>query len=316
MSETHHHDEHAHDHSTDPHDVHAEHHHGSERAFRASILLNIGLVILEGSIGLAIGSMVLLADAAHNLSDVLGLLLGWVAARLALRRPSERHTYGLARSTILAALANAALLLFTCGILFAESVQRLGATEGPPGPLLMIIGAIAAVVNFITAQFFAHGHSHDLNQQGARLHLLADAAVSVAVVVVGGLIWLTGWHWLDAACGIALAVVIAVISLRFTRQALALALDGVPERIDLEALRVDLLAQPGVAHLHDLHVWGLSTTVTALTVHIEAQPDADHRELLGRLQNRVTSRWKIGHATFQIEQERCAAIDCNALPAN
>ena len=217
----------------DPHDHHAHISGHGLAAFRFGTLLNLGLVLAEAAVGFAVGSMALLADAGHNLGDVLGLVLAWIAARLALRRPSPRHTYGMARSTILAALLNAALLLVACGALATESIRRLHDPAPVPGLVVMGMAALGFVVNTATAMLFWRGRRHDLNERGAFLHMAADAAVSLAVVVVGGLMALTGWHWLDPVAGLAIAVAILLSGLGLLRESVELSLDAVPRGLDL-----------------------------------------------------------------------------------
>src|SRR5688500_6660065 len=260
---------HGHGPGEDPHDHHAHTDRAALGAFRTSTALNLGLVVLEAGVGVAIGSLALLADAGHNLSDVLGLMLAWGAARLAQRAPSSRHTYGYARSTILAALLNAALLLAACGALAIESLRRLGEPTPVPGGVIAAVAALAFLVNAGSAALFWRRRERDLNARAAFLHLASDAAISLGVIVAGGLIWLTGWAWLDPATGIVVSVAIFASAWRLMREALALALDAVPRGVDLAAIRAALIAIESVRDVHDLHVWPLSTTVTALTAHLE-----------------------------------------------
>lgn len=319
MAHRHHHHDHSPPHDHD-HDVHGHHHAGddphdqharpgaNQRAYRISITLNLLLTAAELAAGLWLGSMALLADAAHNLSDVAGLLLAAWAARLALRPPDARHTYGYARSTILAALGNAALLLVACGALAVESARRFGAPAELPGIAIAVVAGIAAVVNLMCARLFG-GHNHDLNERGAMLHLLADAAVSAAVVVVGLLVWTTGWQWLDPLAGVLLSMVIGWSGFGLLKQALALALDAVPPGLDLMAVRTALAQLPGVQALHDLHVWPLSTTANALTVHLEVAETHAAPAVLAAARDLLADRFGLRHTTIQIEQVACGA-DC------
>ncbi len=292
--------------ATDPHDLHAV---GSGRkmlAFRVSIGLNAALVAAQVTAGLWLGSVALVADAVHNAMDVLGLVLAWFAARLALRRPDARHTYGLARSTILAAMANAGLVLAACGALAWESLGRLLEPHPtPPGLWVMAVAAVALLVNVVSAAMFWRGSRTDLNERGAFIHLAGDAAVSLGVVFAGLGLWLTGWAWLDPAAGLAIALVIAWSGYQLLRESLALALDAVPRGIDLGAIRAALLAEDGVEGVHDLHVWPLSTTVTALTVHLEHDGSRDSDVLLAAIHDLLAHRFGIRHTTVQLEHVAC-----------
>lgn len=297
---------HSHGDATDPHDLHAV---GSGRkmlAFRVSIGLNTALVAAQIAAGLWLGSVALVADAVHNAMDVLGLVLAWFAARLALRRPDARHTYGMARSTILAAMANAGLVLAACGALAWESIGRLMEPHAtPPGLWVMAVAAVALLVNVVSAAMFWRGSRTDLNERGAFIHLAGDAAVSLGVVFAGLGLWLTGWAWLDPAAGLAIALVVAWSGYQLLRESLALALDAVPRGIDLGAIRAALLAEDGVHGVHDLHVWPLSTTVTALTVHLEHDGSRDSDVLLAAIHDLLAHRFGIRHTTVQLEQLAC-----------
>jgi len=295
--------------SEDPHDHHADHETRTLAAFRTSTLLNAGLVVVEAGIGLWVGSVALLGDAGHNLSDVLGLMLAWGAARLSVRRPSARHTYGLARSTILAALLNAALLLVACGALAWESIGRFGAPQAVPGLWVSLTALVAFAVNVLSAAPFWRMRKGDANARAAFLHLAADAAVSLAVVLVGGLIALTGWHWLDPVAGLAIAGVIGFSSVSLMRESIELSLDAVPRGMDLGEIRNTLLAVPGVRRVHDLHVWPLSTTVAALTAHLEHDGTRVTDELLAEAQRGIATRFGIHHTTLQFENVGCGT-DC------
>lgn len=298
---------HEHSHlAADPHDLHALGGGRKMLAFRVSIGLNTLLVIAQIVAAGWLGSVALAADAVHNAMDVLGLFLAFVAARLALRRPDARHTYGMARSTILAAMANAGLVLAACGALGWESLTRLFQPHAtPPGLWVMAVAAIALVVNAVSAAMFWRGSHTDLNERGAFIHLLGDAAVSLGVVVAGLGLWLTGWSWLDPATGLAIALVVAWSGYQLLRESLALALDAVPRGIDLAAIRAALLAEDGVHGVHDLHVWPLSTTVTALTVHLEHDGRRDNDALLAAIHDLLAQRFGIRHTTVQLEHVAC-----------
>ncbi|MEO7397553.1 MAG: cation diffusion facilitator family transporter, partial [Ilumatobacteraceae bacterium] len=243
--------------------------------------------------------------AGHNLSDVLGLGLAWAAARMSLRPPSGRHTYGMASATILAALLNAALLLFACGALVWESIARLAKPAPVPGPVVIAVALIGVAINLGSAWMFRRNRAHDLNARGAYLHLMADAAVSLGVAIAGALIWLTGWHWLDPLTGIGIALVILVSTIGLLRESLGLALNAVPRGLDLERIRAALLALSGVRAVHDLHVWPLSTTVAALTVHLEHDGVRDGDLLLADAQTAMRVQFGIEHTTIQLENVGC-----------
>lgn len=284
---------HAHGHS------HAPAHY--DRAFAIGIALNVAFVAVELTSGVLARSLALIADAGHNASDVLGLLISWGAYVLSRRRPSPRFTYGLRRSSILASLTNAVLLLVAVGAILLEAVRRLQAPEPVEGGLVIGVAAVGIVVNAVTAYLFASGRRHDLNLRGAYLHMAADAAVSLGVVVAGALILLTGWQWLDPAISLIVAGVITAGTWGLLRDSVRLALDAVPEGVDAAGIRAYLRALPGVAEVHDLHVWGLSTSETALTAHlVMPQPRVD-QDFYAELRRALHDRFGIEHATFQIE---------------
>jgi cobalt-zinc-cadmium efflux system protein len=285
-------------------DHHGHHHHGpgpAERGFATGVTLNLGFVVLEAAAGILAGSMALLADAGHNLSDVLGLVMAWVAVRLTRRLPGGRRTYGWHRGTILAALANGMLLLVAVGVIILESVHRL-LDPAPVATGVMLWVALAGVgVNVGTALLFARGREKDINRRGAYLHMMADAAVSGGVVVGALLIRLTGWYWVDPAFGLVIAGVILAGTWGLLRDAANLAMDAVPAGIDPAEVAAWLTAQPGVAEVHDLHIWALSTTETALTVHL-VRPGATLDDgFLAGIQETLRDRFGIGHATLQVE---------------
>lgn len=278
---------------------------GTLGAFRWGMALNIGLVIAEAVAGVMIDSVALLADAAHNLGDVLGLLLAYGAARLALRQPDERHTYGFARSTILAAMANAGILLFACGALTIESIARLKSPADPDGRVMMAVAGIAVLVNAGSALLFWRSQKHDLNARGAFLHLAADAAVSVAVVIGGLLLVLGAPGWLDPAISLLVNAVILWSAIQLLRQALDLSLDAVPAHLSVPKIDAALRRIPGVRAMHDLHVWPLSTTVAAMTAHIEHDGLRSGDELLADAQNIMAREFGITHSTIQLENVGC-----------
>jgi cobalt-zinc-cadmium efflux system protein len=290
--------------------VHGSHPHSHDygSAFRLGILLNLGYVAVEAGAGLVTGSMALLADAGHNLSDVLGLGLAWGAAVVAKRPPTARFSFGLKRSTILAALANAALLLLACGAIGVEAVQRLLDPRPVPGGTVMLVAGVGVMINLLTAMLFARGRHHDLNVRGAYLHMIADAAISAAVVVSGGLILMFGWHWLDPLLSLAVVAVIIHGSWGLLTESVAAALDAVPRHIDPDAVGRFLTEQPGVLEVHHLHIWQMGTTDLALTAHLVAPEGRLSNDGLASLVHELEHRFGIGHATLQVE----APADCPA----
>ncbi|MBV9077271.1 MAG: cation transporter [Methylobacteriaceae bacterium] len=278
-----------------------------DRRFALAIGLNVAIVLLQVVFGLLSNSVALLADAGHNLSDVLGLGVAWVAAILARRAPSRRYTYGLKKSSILAALFNAVFLLVVVGGLTWEAVRRLFAPEPVAGGTVMIVAAIGLVLNAATAALFARGRHGDINVKGAFLHMAADAGVSAGVVAAGALVALTGWLWLDPLVSIAISAVIVGGTWRLLTDSLAMAMSAVPDAVDPDAVRAYLAALPGVADLHDLHIWPLSTTETALTAHLVMPEGHPGDRALVAIAAELTSRFAIGHATLQVETDPSVA---------
>ena len=271
------------------------------RAFAIGVALNIGFVVVEAAYGFLANSLALLADAGHNLSDVLGLLLAWGAAALVKRRPTARHTYGLKRSSILASLANAILLLVAVGMIVWEAVHRFGQPQPVAETTVLWVAAVGIVINTVTALMFVRGGKSDINIRGAFLHMAADAAVSLGVVIAALAVMATGWLWLDPAVSIAIAIVITLGTWSLLRSSLDLALDAVPETIDRPAIEAYLAALPGVTEVHDLHIWAMSTTEVALTAHL-VRPDCPVDDgLLGRSARELAERFGIAHSTIQIE---------------
>jgi cobalt-zinc-cadmium efflux system protein len=289
-----------------PHD-HGHHHDHSHApqsgtsAFAIGVALNAAFVLIEASCGFLSGSLALLADAGHNLSDVLGLLLAWGASYLARRRPSGRRTYGLRRTSIMAALVNGLLLLVAVGAIAWEAIGRLMRPEPVATQTVIVVAGIGVVVNTLTALLFMSGRKHDLNIRGAFLHMAADAAVSLGVVLGGIVISRTGWLLLDPALSLVIAAVIAYSTWDLLWQALELALDSVPRGIDPDQVRSYLAGLAGVAAVHDLHIWGLSTTETALTAHL-VRPGAEiDDDWLHNVTHELHDRFGIIHATIQLE---------------
>ena len=275
------------------------------RAFALGIALNVGFVVIEAVFGFAANSMALLSDAGHNLSDVLGLVVAWAGGALAKRGSSPRFTYGLKKASILAALANALFLLVAIGAIGAEAVRRLFHPAPTAGATVMIVAAIGIVVNGLTAMLFARGQ-HDLNVRAAFLHMAADAAVSAAVVLAGLVIVLTGQEWVDPVMSLIVALVILWGSVGLLKESVWMSLAGVPKGIDVDQVEIALSELEEVEAVHDLHVWPLSTTETALTAHI-VTPRADYPDaLLARARAVLHDRFHIEHCTIQVERQHTA----------
>jgi len=294
----HHHHGHSHDHGGHGH-VHAPADFG--RAFAIGTALNVAFVCVEAGFGFAADSVALLADAGHNLSDVLGLLIAWGAATLAKRPASERYTYGLKSSSILAALANAVLLLVAVGAILLETLQRLNDPPAVAAGVLIWVAAIGIVVNTATAMLFLRGRHGDVNVRGAFLHMAADALVSAGVVVAGLLIAATGFSWIDPVVSLGIVAVILWSTWGLFRDSLGMALQAVPKGIDPARVGQQLRTLPGVARVHDLHIWPMSTTENALTVHLTMPGGHPGDAFLTELQHRLDHDFGIGHATIQIE---------------
>lgn len=271
------------------------------RAFALGIALNLAYVAAEAAAGAISGSLALLADAGHNLGDALALGLSWGAAVLSRRRPSHRFTYGLRSSSILAALANAIILLVVTGGIAWEALWRLSHPIAVAGSTVAWVAGIGIVVNGATALLFARGRERDLNLKSAFLHMAADALVTAGVVASGIAIALTGLYWLDPAVGLLVSAVIVYGTWDLIRHAIGLALDAVPEGVDAAAVRAHLLAQTGVAAIHDLHIWGISTTETALTCHLVMPNGHPGDAALSAITRELEERFGIHHATMQIE---------------
>ena len=291
--------------------MHAHSHHDGTRAFAWVTLINLAYTALEAGYGFATNSLALLSDALHNLGDVLGLGLAWGAAVLAKRAPTERHTYGWRRATLLSPLANAVLLVAFSGALGWEAIRRFHAPPDVPGLPVMAVAAIGIAINLGAAWFVRDGHEHDLNRRGAYLHLVADAAVSLAAVLAGAGMWWLGWTWLDPATALLVAVTVAVGSFGLLRDAFNAAMDAVPRGIDQQQVRDWLLQQPGVSALHHLHIWSLGAGEIAMTAHLVRAGDADHDAFIDRLNDELDERFGINHPTLQIERRTGAAHDCN-----
>ncbi len=296
-----------HDHA--PHQAHANALADFGRAFAIGVGLNLGYAAVEAVFGVLSSSMALLADAGHNLSDVLGLLLAWGAAHLSRRGPTRRRTYGLKASSTLAALLNAMLLLVAIGAIGWESVQRLIHPEPVATGTVLWVAAVGVAVNAGTAWLFMAGRKGDINVRAAFLHMAADAVVTVGVIVAALLITATGALWLDPAVSLVIAAVILVGTWNLLRNSINLALNAVPDGIDPDEVRAWLAGLPGVTEVHDLHVWAIGTTETALTAHLVRPDPAADRTLLRDVQCGAQERFGIVHATVQLETPD-AARDC------
>jgi cobalt-zinc-cadmium efflux system protein len=306
MGSGHAHDHHGHGHAHD----HAPADFG--RAFAIGIVLNFGFVVVEATYGFLADSVALIADAGHNLSDVLGLVVAWAGATMARRSRSPRFTFGLKKASILAALINSFFLLLAIGAIGAEAIRRLFNPADPHGPTVIAVAAVGIVVNGLTALLFARGRSHDINVRAAFQHMMADAGVSAAVVFAGALILWTGQNWVDPVMSLAIAFVILWGSLGLFKESVGMSLAGVPPGIELDEVEAALAGLEGVADVHDLHVWPLSTTEIALTAHLLVPSGADDA-LLGRARALVRERFNIDHCTIQVETGRHSAgahADC------
>lgn len=285
------------------------------RAFAIGVCLNLAFVAVEAVYGLRANSLALVADAGHNLSDVLGLALAWGAAVLARRLPTARRTYGLRRTSVLAALANSVLLLIAVGAIAWEAIQRLSRPAPVSASTVIWVAAVGVVINTITALLFMAGQKRDLNIRGAFLHMAADAGVSAGVVGAGLAIGVTGWVWVDPASSLLVVVVILLGTWGMLRDSVNLALDAVPEGIDPGAVQEYLVGLPGVAEVHDLHIWGMSTTDVALTAHL-VKPDAGNEDaLIATACRELHDRFGIEHATLQMERGG-GAPPCGLAPAH
>jgi cobalt-zinc-cadmium efflux system protein len=318
--------EHGHDHDHDDlphHDDHDDHdHHDHEhghhhhpppdqlnRAFVIGIGLNIVFVAVELAFGIIADSLALIADAGHNLSDVLSLVLAWAAARLARRQPTAYRTYGFRRGTILAALVSSVLLLVAMGAIAWEALLRFSDPAPVEGRLMMAVAAVGVVINGITAWLFAAGRHNDLNIRAAFMHMLGDAAVSVGVVIGGIGVLTFGWLWLDPAISLVIVVVIVWGTWGVLTESLDMAFDAVPKNIDPHKVREFLRTLPGVADIHDLHIWSMSTTETALTAHLVMPSAEEDDHFLRNAAEGLKKRFRIAHSTLQVERGVGPACD-------
>ncbi len=298
--------EHKHHHKDHSGSGHQHHQHAAPtnfgRPFAIAIVLNSLFVLVEFTYGFIANSTALMADAGHNLSDVLGLFLAWGATHLASKQPNQQYTYGLRSSSILAALANGLLLLLACGAIAWEAVHRFNHPSPVATTTVMAVAAIGILVNAVSAWLFSKGHKDDLNVRGAYLHMMADAAVSLGVVVSAAIIMLTDWQWIDPLVSLVIVVVIVASTWRLVRESAQLALNAVPQHIDFEAVQTYLKTRPGVTDIHDLHIWGMSTTDTALTAHLVFPLGYPGDQLMDQIMHELKEKFLIQHSTLQVEQ--------------
>lgn len=297
MAHQHDHHDHSHAHGGSGHS-HAPDSFGV--AFAVGVVLNTAFVVAELVFGYAANSLALISDAVHNFSDVIALMLAWVAGWLARKQPTEQHTYGYRRASILAALVNAGLLLIAVGGIAVEAINRIAEPAAVAGATVVAVAALGIVVNGGTALMFMRGRHGDLNIRGAFLHMAADAAVSLGVVAAACVILLTGWQWLDPAISLSIAAIVLVSGWGLARDSVNLALDGVPKGIELSGVRDYLDGLDGVTEVHDLHIWAMSTNETALTAHL-VRPGGYEDSFLHGVCEQLSHRFNIQHATLQIE---------------
>ena len=298
---------HTHNHSHSHHHHH-HHHHAHDhtpanysRAFIVGLVLNVGFVLTEFIFGLLANSVALIADAGHNLSDVLGLLLAWTASWLSRLEPSSQKTYGWRKSSILAAFLNAIFLMLVTGGIAVEALHRFANPNNVQGSTLIWVAAIGIVINTATALMFLSGHKEDLNIRATFLHMVADAMVSVGVVLAGIAIIFTNWLWLDPAFSLVISTLIIFNTWELLKESFHLVIDGVPAKIDQRAVRVYLSERPGVSQIHDLHIWGISTTETALTAHLVMPKGHPGDEFLAQIGRELHNNFGIDHSTLQVE---------------
>jgi cobalt-zinc-cadmium efflux system protein len=280
-------------------------------AFGFGIILNTIFIIVEIIYGILGDSLALLADAGHNISDVLGLIIAWIAVWLGKKAPTKKRTYGYKRSSILAALFNAVFLLVAIGAIAWEAIQRFSSPEPVAGKTVIIVAIIGIVINTLTALLFMSGRKNDLNIRGAFMHMAADALVSLGVVIAGFIILWSGWQWLDPLVSLLISIVILFGTWGLLKESINLSLDAVPEGIDINKIKDYLSGLPTILEIHDLHVWGMSTTEAALTVHIIRAEIDDNDELLQKLTKELHDQFGIEHATIQIEK---GTYSCSLQP--
>lgn len=292
--------------------THSHNHYSNyNKAFAFGITLNIIYLLLEFAYGLAINSMALIADAGHNLSDVLGLVLAWIASYLAQSMPTRKRTYGLRKSTILAALFNAIILLIAVGAITVEAIRKFIEPQPVAGNIIMIVAGIGVIINTITALLFLSGRKKDINLKGAFLHMAADAGVSLGVVLAGLTISLTSWYWLDPVISLIIVLVITFGTLGLLKESFLLSMDAVPKNVEVDEVINYLKRIDGVKEVHDLHIWAMSTTENALTVHLVLPELPDDDFFLKKICTELHDKFGIEHSTIQIEKN-AQAKNCEA----
>jgi len=279
------------------------------KAFAIGIALNVAFIIIEVIYGFIINSLALIADAGHNLSDVLGLAIAWVASYLVKKSATKKYTYGMKKSSVLAAFLNAMILLVAIGIIIWEAIRRFAQPQPIEGTTMMIVAGIGVVINAVTALLFFSGRKQDLNIKGAFLHMAADAGISFGVVLVGLLLTITNYYWIDPVVSIVIALIIFWGTWDLLKDSTSLALDAVPKGIDREGVEKYLDSISEIESFHDLHIWAMSTTETALTVHAVVEESCFRNELIEKISEELRHRFNIVHTTIQIEDER--EEDCN-----
>ena len=282
---------------------HTHHHKDYNKAFAIGVLLNVVFVIIEAFYGFVSGSLALLADAGHNLSDVLGLLLAWGASFLATKGATEKRTYGYRKITVIASVASAILLLVALGGIVWEAIERFNDPRPIASMTVIVVALIGVVINTITALLFVSDQHHDLNIRGAFLHMAADAGISLGVVIAGIIILQTNWFIIDPMISIVIVVIILIGTWGLLRDSFNLSIDAVPEKIDMPGIKQYLSSLDEVCSIHDLHVWAISTTVTALSVHLVVRSEHIDNNFLDEIQTHLKNHYSIEHTTIQLERE-------------
>jgi cobalt-zinc-cadmium efflux system protein len=303
---------HAHHHNSGDHGRHHDHAPANfDKAYIIGITLNTAFVILEAVYGIIGHSLALFADAGHNLSDVLALVLAWIASLLSKKRPTVKRTYGFRRSSILAALFNAVFLLVAIGAIAWQAISRFTDPTPVTGHTVILVAAVGIAINAATAFLFMSGRKSDINVRGAYLHMAADALVSVGVVIAGIIISFTNWLWLDPAASLVIVLVIFVSTWRLLIDSFNMALDVAPDSIDVATVKAYLASLPSVTEVHDLHIWAMSTTEVALTVHLVMKDLAKQDDVIKRASKELHDKYGIEHPTIQVENGTYA---CNLAP--
>jgi cobalt-zinc-cadmium efflux system protein len=320
--EKHGHDDHGHNHAHDHgHGIGHHHHHGDPntmgRAFAIAIVLNLGFVVVEFFYGYLANSTALMADAGHNLSDVLGLMLAWGAAILARRQPSARYTYGLRGTSMLAALFNGMLLMAACGVIAFEAVQKLITPDPVAGLTVSVVAGIGILINGFSAWLFMSGSKDDINIRGAYLHLAADAAISLGVLLAGLAVRYSGWNWIDPAISMIIVAIIVWSTWALLTQSLRMVLAAVPDNVDRAGIEQFLRSHPGVAEVHDLHIWAMSTTENALTAQLVVPAGYPGDVTVDAISQQLKDKYSIDHSTLQVrlgamQQECCLGVPAHA----